>query len=366
MPKRGLSDIVTTVLLILAALAAVALIWIFLQPMLRGSSIGTEQYTTHLTVPSNSISVDQNESLLSLNVKRDPGAGDVVGMLFGLQAPDGTTRAFRQNVSLNELEMKNFVINYSGYDLTDVVTIKVTPIFRDNQTGQEQLGLPILQIVTNKTLGPYYLYYTNGLVAHWGFNGNWVEYTNNGMDGAASNTNVDFDNNKKFGIQSAKFQTGSSNDFINIGDTPRLDGRSFTIIAWVYLGGNGGGQYSIFNKSTPTTGFGAYYDNLGSNHYWKFSLMAPTYSSVSLDEPIGNVKNQWKFFAISYNDSIKNMTICSDSNCNSAIASTSYITNNQNFMIGSGWLGNIDDALFFNRALSSDEIAAIRTRYTGT
>jgi hypothetical protein len=314
-------------------------------------------------VPANSVTLDPNASTVSLNIKRGAGDGNVVGVMVGLQGPDGTIRSFRQNLSISELEMKNYQVNYSGSDLSDIVKITVTPIFRDMTTGQEQLGLPTSQPVS------YHL--PSGLVANWHFDGDWVDSVNglNGVSnivGGAGAVNLDF-NNKKFGSASANFP-GSISSYININHDTILDSNSFTLIAWVDES-SGGNFRDIFDKDTTvsgTDGFFLYYYTIGN--IWRFRMLDSSGAnspSVTLSELSGNVIGKWKFVSISYESSSQTMTICSDSSCNSAYTSSGYHHNSLPLKIGSYWQGNIDNLLFFNRALSLSEIQSIRTKYTG-
>ena len=54
MNKRGLSEVITTVLIILITLAAVVLLWTFIRPTLQSASkqIGTQDFTTSFDIPN--------------------------------------------------------------------------------------------------------------------------------------------------------------------------------------------------------------------------------------------------------------------------------------------------------------------------
>jgi hypothetical protein len=83
MKKRGLSQVVTTVLIILIVLAAIVLIWAAVRPTIQSASeqISADCITVELEAVSCSGDV--------LDVKRSSGAGDLTGVIFVFS--DGST-----------------------------------------------------------------------------------------------------------------------------------------------------------------------------------------------------------------------------------------------------------------------------------
>jgi len=80
MNKRGISDLVTAILIILLVLGAVAIVWYVVRPMIGESAgqITTGAVTTDLTI----IGVDATADVVT--VKRNTGAGNLVGVKFVL------------------------------------------------------------------------------------------------------------------------------------------------------------------------------------------------------------------------------------------------------------------------------------------
>jgi hypothetical protein len=139
--KRGLSDIVVSVLLILLVLSAIAIIWTFVRPVVLGASkdVRTDDFTTKLEVyPQEDLN-----GALKFTVKRGAGKGDLAGFYVSYQ--DSTGKAITDNVNysqvaLGELEAKTVYFNYTDAGLADVKKISIVPLFHlsDNsiETGK--------------------------------------------------------------------------------------------------------------------------------------------------------------------------------------------------------------------------------------
>lgn len=364
MQRRGLSDVIATVLTILIVLMAIIIAWNFLQPVLNKIGLlSTSQFTTKLSVPQESLVLDQGGKQLSFSVKRDQGEGEITGFIFGLKDPEGNVRTFRQNISISELELRGFVVNYSEYAIDDVVSISVTPIFRNNQTGLEQNGNPIDQKIkqenkVNKTVvtPPYQL--PNGLVVHWRFDGNWVDSVNQ-LNGAVVGGATFDTNNKKFGSASGIFP-GQSTAYITVPTDPILNPSTFTIIAWV----NPKSFYpssanNIYTKFNPSGGFALIHSP--KYNYWQFNTRGVT-NSLNISE--SSSLNSWNFIAASI-DSAGQKTLYYNSNSASTTVSSYAPSTTTPVTIGSYFNGTIDEIMFFNRALTTQEISDIRTKYKG-
>jgi hypothetical protein len=141
MNKRGLSDIVVSVLLILLVLSAIVIIWSFVRPVVLGASkdVRTDDFTTKLEVYPQA---DQN-GVIQFSVKRGAGKGNLAGFYVSYQ--DSTGKAVTDNfnytnISLGELESKSISFNYISAGLVNVTKISIVPLFNlpDNtvQTGK--------------------------------------------------------------------------------------------------------------------------------------------------------------------------------------------------------------------------------------
>lgn len=143
MKKRGLSDVVTTVLFILIIIAAVAAIWGFLLPALRQTGTTTETATAAFTAPKlsivpGSVSLNPIKNTINFNVKRETGQGKIVALNTIIEDAYGNTKNFTQSYpsGINELEIKPISIDYSGGNLGQAVGISVAPIVQGSEGGQ--------------------------------------------------------------------------------------------------------------------------------------------------------------------------------------------------------------------------------------
>ena len=85
--KKGLSDVIATVLIVLLALAAIAIVWSFVSPALRntGASIGASQKCLEADVKPTACSVTSDTVTLQYL------KGDVVNVVSILSRTDGST-----------------------------------------------------------------------------------------------------------------------------------------------------------------------------------------------------------------------------------------------------------------------------------
>jgi flagellin-like protein len=135
MNKKGLSEVVTTLIIILIALVAIAAVWLVISNMIsKGSSqIGLEQFSIDI----NFISASRTTEDISLTVKRAVGAGNMTGLKFIIS--DGSnSEEFTKEGRLLELQEKTFVVVLTSLEMENVETVSVAPIFIRN--GEEVLG----------------------------------------------------------------------------------------------------------------------------------------------------------------------------------------------------------------------------------
>jgi hypothetical protein len=363
MSRRGLSDIVTTILIILVALVAITVIWNVALPLMeKASGLDSQAYTTKLAVSADSVSYDPNTDSISLNVARDAGDGDIAGFLIGLTDPAGNVKTFRQNFTIAEYEAKNFQLNYSDQTIDDVLFVTITPIFRQNTTNKETYGIPIQQPVKNKT--SYRL--PSGLVAYWKMDGNWADsqgsyiLTPNPLANPAPFLDS---SNKKIGSASGNFDGTTYSHAYNNTDVNSLNYNSFTVIAWVNPSSLAPQLNRIIEKATTTGGFRLRY-TAGAWQFITHSATAGRYNNVSITVPQADNLNKWQFLAATYTSNGINLTL--NDVANSTIPAYSYTApTSASLVIGQTFTGNIDEIMIFNRALNFTEINDIRRKYKG-
>src|SRR3989344_5813845 len=137
MNKRGLSDIIATVLIVLLALVAVAILWVFISnPISKaGVKIGSDSQfigTRFSIVPG---SVDVVGGQVDLILERKSGGGELAGFIVVLEDSNGKSFSYDNNkdIGFDVLERKKISIAMSGTGLSDVVKVSVYPtVFDDN------------------------------------------------------------------------------------------------------------------------------------------------------------------------------------------------------------------------------------------
>ena len=129
MLKRGLSTIITTLIIILISIVAIGIIWVVINNILSGSAdeISLGKFTLDLQIKN--VNVDDVNDRVTLSVKRNPGKGDLSGIKFIVS--DGTTSESFENttITLNELGELIFVFDLATIQAENVLTISISPIF---------------------------------------------------------------------------------------------------------------------------------------------------------------------------------------------------------------------------------------------
>ena len=95
--KRGLSVIVTGVLIILLSLVAIGILMIMVRDSITdglkniGTS-GTSQYTLQFDIPLDSVFVNHTSKEVFFTIKRKTGGGDLQGFFIVLENNTGTNQ----------------------------------------------------------------------------------------------------------------------------------------------------------------------------------------------------------------------------------------------------------------------------------
>ncbi len=131
--KKGLSDVVTALIIILLVLVALGIVWVVIRNLIDSSSgqIDTLSQCPLINVNIVSAVYDPVADKLNVTVERAAGGGDINGVL--VVASDGTTSASNDTVDLNELDRKTAVISMS----TTPTSVTVAPYFTVN--GERQV-----------------------------------------------------------------------------------------------------------------------------------------------------------------------------------------------------------------------------------
>ncbi len=140
MNKRGLSQVVTTLLFVLLALGAVLLVWNLVRGIIGDaeSEIDITQFSLSLSIPGKNVLVNPTLESVSLVVKRNAGTGEIKGVNIILTDSSGQSSVFRRDIVINELESKRIDVSYFGSGLGEINKVSVAPILDRN--GEEAVG----------------------------------------------------------------------------------------------------------------------------------------------------------------------------------------------------------------------------------
>jgi len=136
--KKALSDVISTLLILLLVFVAVAILWVVIRNVINQ---GSEQVTLGkftLDLKIDQVSVDEIANQVSVRVKRNTGDGEFVGLKI-IVSDDENSDIFNFNGSLDVYEKKDFQFNLVQVNSSNIKKIQVAPIFRLS-SGKEVVG----------------------------------------------------------------------------------------------------------------------------------------------------------------------------------------------------------------------------------
>lgn len=134
--RRGISNIIATLLLILLTIAILSILWVIVRNIASSAGEGISLGGLTLDLKIQSAGVGQGN--ISVLVQRQAGAGNLVGINF--VAYDGEIyEATKQNATLNVYEGKNFVLVLDEINLSAIKTVSVASVYLSS-SGAEQIG----------------------------------------------------------------------------------------------------------------------------------------------------------------------------------------------------------------------------------
>ena len=154
--KRGLSDVVTNVLIILLVIIAVGIIWFFVRPTIDRGTGQLQGVNECITLNFEAISCSEDTGLLCgggvsgevkcYDVRVRRSAGEALGLSklrFVFELSNGETQIVDDSVILDELEEKVYNIDYEG--AYNSAAVSVAGVL---STGQgEKVCAPVTRVV---------------------------------------------------------------------------------------------------------------------------------------------------------------------------------------------------------------------------
>ena len=137
--KKGLSDIVVTLIIIVLSLVAIGVVWVVVSNILKSSSSQASfQFgTLFLDLKIEKVLVDSNGNYL-VTVSRGTGQGELTGIDFVFS--DGiNSQVVKESSSIQELGSQTFTFTPSDLgSITFVKQIDIAPVL--NSGGNDQIG----------------------------------------------------------------------------------------------------------------------------------------------------------------------------------------------------------------------------------
>src|SRR3989344_3128953 len=336
--KRGVSGVVTAVLLILLVVASIGVLWGVVSKLVSDNA-------EVIGAGINSVDIDVQEAHIDnsnayVKIKRMPATGNLTGVKFIFEDSDGDSASVIQAVSLKELEVKTLSIDYSaieGVDFSKVIKISALPVV--GTIGKnERVG----------NLGGEYIV-GKGFVSDAGL----VLYLP--LDGSVEDK--------------------SENDFVvaNNGAIPTAGEvfNEFTLSAWIYKDGNIGSYNRVLGKykfggGAIQQGFIIDVGDVSQNNT-RCYIQDGTSTVHSLYYGINSIpKQEWYNLVCTYDSVNGNFSIYLDGKIvASKIDSVVGYNNNYPIRVGASGdstpesvlKGKIDEVRIYNRDLSAEEIS---------
>ena len=344
---RGLSGVITTLIIILLVIVAVGIVWAVVGNMLSegAEQISLGKFTINLEIEK----VTVNEGTVNVKVKRNPGKGEISGMNFVIS--DGVnSEVIEKPTTIQELGKKTFTLDYSGL----VKEISIVPIFK-TESGKEQTGNEADKFeFSNKEIIK-----NLGAVSWWRFNGNTDDEIgeNHGEKFGGVDCNVE----GKFG-KACSFD--GSSGYVNVPAHSVLENPTeHTIVFWI-------------NPRISSCGIGQHGTSL-SNYDWYLRItegllehhFVDTQGTVnSFPDPSLNVNiDEWNFVVLVrentkatlyLNDQSQSHIFSYPPKDSSGAIEIGQRTGGHSY--SSVWFnGIIDEPMIFNKALTEEQVKAL-------
>src|SRR3989344_1247552 len=366
--KRGLSGVVTTLIIILLSLVAVVTIWVVIRNIVESGSeqIQLGQYTVDLDLQK-AVSIPAGTQV---TVTRKPGQGAMSGLKFIVSDGVNSYIYDQKDITLNELETKTFTINHTG----PIKSVSVAPLIKTGTTDTAQNVVDDMKFSSYEAAKGM-----NGLVSWWRLEGNANDEMglNNGafsvLYPSPPLVNGNFGKAYRFSIV--------AEHMIRIPDSSslRLENSNMTIITWVNKTSSPPSIDPIISKgdvrnhAEPGFFVGTTYANSSRfflsfgtpsfNVQSTYNLSSKKWAQLAFSQTVNAPSRTLIFYhngAIVYQSSSGSVTTTNSTGYDLLIGADNDV---DKVDYGSSpyqtLTGIIDEVMIFNRTLSADEIKAL-------
>ncbi|MEK6918073.1 MAG: LamG domain-containing protein [Nanoarchaeota archaeon] len=336
MNKRGMSEIITTLIIILVSLVAITAVWVVVKNVINSGSqeISLGKFTINLELQK----VVINPGSLDVIVKRNVGTGDIKSFKFIVSGGPSSQTFSMPNPGLNELETKTFTLPYTGI----VKEISILPILDSGTSGS----------AITKTYTENEMLQNLGLVSWW-------RMENNLQDSVGANSGTPQGGGVSY--QTGKFGQAvnlTSSSYISVPDSLSLNPQNgITIAAWE---NSQSGDYPIVGKTNYTNGVFLYGYQLtyGPGKDLHFRIASSDLGSA------GAPGSNWIHVVATYDESMMilyadGVSFNTNINTNNILDSTDPLEIGHSVRGPYFFNGKIDEVMIFDRALTAQQVQGL-------
>ena len=136
--NKGVSAVVTTVLIILIVLVAIAIVWVVIKGVIDEGAEQVDLGKLTLDVDIERVTLDNSTNNVSIKIKRNPGVGSIKGVKF-IFYTNSETEEFQEDITLEELGEAIFMFHLDILDVDLLTKISLVPVLKTS-SGTEFLG----------------------------------------------------------------------------------------------------------------------------------------------------------------------------------------------------------------------------------
>ena len=359
MKKRGLSEVVTTLILVLLVLVAIAIVWVVISNLIRdkGDDIGASTFEVSMAVKT--VEPSSTSGNVLVRVERNVGEGNLQGI--NIIMSDGINSETVRVDPIDEGEETTYDISKGG--LGAITKVSIRPI--GGSDGNEKIG----EVVGERELSyDQSVKSLGGLIAWWKFENDAKDATGNGHDGTEQG-GVSYVTGQ---VEQAADFDGSNSITNNI--LSETNTGDFSVVFWVKWNVMGSSRRIVSNRGGSGDVGWEVRSNLDGEvqTLLDFGIVGGVDRGADLVTATGLTTNQW-YHIVSTIDRSGNIIIyvngeeqgspqvISDHNGQTLSTTSPFCMGDALTCISppGSHMGQIDELAIFNRALTADEIKSI-------
>jgi len=283
----------------------------------------------------------------SLNLQAKP----IAGALYSWTGPNGFS-SISQNPTISNSTSATagvYVVTYSlnGCTVSDSATIAVNPL-TPNDIGQSSTVLNTLN---------------NGLVLHYGLNGNANDASGNGLNGTLVGGVTP--RTDRFGNANAALQLNGTNGYVDVPDGVYFTSADFTVTAWVRkVSNNSWSRLFDFGNGPQNNNVLVGISSLTSGKP-AGQVYVGTVGGATVTSPVTLANNQWRLLTYVYSNGSAELSIDGVVVAQGAQSIPANVVRTMNYIGRSNWSSDgysnagFDDFRIYNRKLSAAEIQSL-------